>query len=110
MYRLATIAGASLVVMGCSLTLPVQGQLADGSETFSGTATGYLDGGGDLTITSDKGTVCSGTFVYVTRRNGEGVFNCQDGRSGPFSFVSTGRRGTGTGVIGGEALTFTFGP
>ena len=100
---------ALFALPGCSLTLPVKGQLSDGKEKFTGTATGYMSGSGDLKIVSDKGTVCTGNFVYVTRRQGEGVFKCQDGRSGPFKFVSTGQQGTGTGNIGGELFTFTFG-
>ena len=98
-----------LVLSGCSLTLPVEGQLADGSETFTGTATGEADGGGTLNIVSNKGRTCSGNFVYVTARTGEGTFICSDSQSGPFTFVSTGSRGTGTGSIGGKAITFTFG-
>ena len=101
----------ALVLAGCatSLTLPVTGQMETGDETFTGTATGYMDGGGDLTIVSDRGRTCEGTFVYVTRRTGEGTFTCDDGSSGPFKFVSTGTRGTGTGRLGGEQFTFTFG-
>ena len=98
-----------LVLAGCSMTLPVKGQVQNSQETFSGTATGYLDGGGDLTIVSSEGTTCTGNFVYVTSRNGEGVFACSDGRTGPFSFVSTGTRGTGHGTLGGKNFTFTFG-
>ena len=100
---------ASLSLVGCSMTLPVAGRMQDGSEMFTGTATGYSDGGGTLSIASNKGRSCQGNFVYVTGRNGEGVFNCSDGKSGPFQFVSTGTRGTGTGTIGGQAFTFTFG-
>ncbi len=100
---------AALVLSGCSMTLAVQGQASDGSETFTGTATGYADGGGNLEITSSRGRRCTGTFVYVTARNGQGTFTCSDGSSGPFEFVSTGTRGTGTGVIGGRPFTFTFG-
>lgn len=51
----------------------------------------------------------TGDFVYVTSREGSGVFNCDDGRSGPFSFVSTGSRGNGHGSLGNQAMTFTFG-
>jgi len=83
--------------------------MADGTETFTGEATGYMDGGGNLKIASNKGRTCQGNFVYVTSRNGEGVFTCSDGKSGPFKFVSTGTRGTGTGAIGGEPFIFTFG-
>lgn len=93
----------------CSMTLPVQGSIEDGSETFTGSATGYMDGGGKLEIMSNKGLSCSGTFVYVTSRNGRGTFTCANGQSGPFEFVSTGTRGTGTGRIGSRPFTFTFG-
>lgn len=98
-----------LVLAGCSMTLPVNGQLQNTDENFSGTATGYIDGGGDIKIVSNKGAVCSGSFVYINGRQGDGIFNCEDGRTGPFTFVSTGRRGTGHGTIGGEKFTFTFG-
>jgi hypothetical protein len=91
------------------MTLQVTGQVQNSDETFSGTATGYMDGGGNLEIVSSRGAVCKGNFVYVTNRNGEGVFDCSDGRSGPFKFVSTGTRGTGHGTLGGENFTFTFG-
>ena len=102
---LSLITGAS----ACSMTLPVTGRMSDGSEIFTGSATGYMDGGGTLSISSNAGRTCVGNFVYVTGRNGEGVFNCDDGQSGPFKFVSTGTRGTGTGEIGGKLFTFTFG-
>jgi len=99
----------ALALAGCSVTLPVQGTMEDGGEVFSGTATGYGDGGGTLQIASNRGLSCTGNFVYVTRRSGNGTFNCNNGMSGPFSFVSTGTRGTGTGRIGQRGFTFTFG-
>lgn len=94
---------------GCSMTLPVRGQIQGSDEVFTGTATGRMDGGGELTIVSNRGATCQGAFVYTTRRNGEGVFSCDDGRTGPFQFVSTGKRGTGYGDLGGQRFTFTFG-
>ncbi|MFZ5574169.1 MAG: hypothetical protein ACOY5S_03080 [Pseudomonadota bacterium] len=106
---LPIIALLSIVMQGCSMTLPVKGQVQNSEETFSGTATGYIDGGGNLTIVSSKGAICTGNFVYVTRRQGSGVFTCDDKRSGPFEFVSTGTRGTGYGTLGGERFIFTFG-
>jgi len=99
----------TVLLNACSLTLPVNGQMSDGTETFTGSATGELDGGGKLSLISSSGRSCEGTFVYVTSRNGQGIFTCSDGQSGPFEFVSTGTRGTGTGRIGGSAFTFTFG-
>jgi hypothetical protein len=98
-----------LACSACSLTLPVRGQVQSSTETFSGTATGHIDGGGNLMMVSSKGAVCKGNFVYVTGRQGEGVFHCDDGRSGPFQFVSTGREGTGFGTLDKERFTFTFG-
>jgi hypothetical protein len=107
--RFGFVAAAALMLGACSLTLPVQGQVSESNETFSGTATGYSDGAGNLTIVMSQGARCSGAFVYVTRREGQGTFSCTDGRTGPFTFVSTGNRGTGTGMIGGQRMTFTFG-
>ncbi|TPJ34435.1 hypothetical protein [Mesorhizobium sp. B2-8-3] len=100
---------ACLTLGGCAMTLPVRGQAGDGSETFTGSATGYADGAGNLTIKSNKGRSCKGDFVYVTNREGSGTFTCNDGSSGPFTFVSTGMRGTGTGTLGGKPFTFSFG-
>ncbi len=106
-----TILGAvcALSLAGCSQTLPVRGVVEVSGDRFTGTATGYMDGAGDLTITFASGRTCSGAFVYVNRRQGEGTFECSDGATGPFSFVSTGFRGTGSGTLKGERFTFTFG-
>lgn len=106
---LATLSVASLGISACSMTLPVAGLVQTTGERFSGTATGYMDGAGELTVVSTGGATCRGKFVYVTSRTGEGVFECDDGRSGPFTFVSTGSKGTGVGNLGGERFTFTFG-
>jgi hypothetical protein len=105
----AYLLAGSVILGGCSMTLPVQGMVQNSDETFTGTATGYLDGGGDLHIVSNKGAACDGSFTYVTHRTGEGVFHCSDGRSGPFQFVSSGTRGSGYGSLGGQNFTFTFG-
>ena len=99
----------SAVLSACSVTLPVRGQMEDSSAVFTGSATGHMDGAGELSIVSVDGTTCKGTFVYVTHRNGEGTLNCADGRSGPFAFVSAGTRGTGHGMLNGKRFTFTFG-
>lgn len=104
---LSVVVAATL--SACSVTLPVRGQIQNSDETFTGTATGGLSGGGTLTIVSNKGAHCSGNFVYVTGRTGQGVFTCDDGRTGPFQFASTGMSGTGYGDLGGQRFTFTFG-
>lgn len=108
-FPVLLLAASVALLTSCSLTLKVQGQMQASDESFTGSATGYMDGSGHLTITSNRGVTCGGDFVYVTRRTGEGVLKCDDGRTGPFSFVSTGRRGTGTGDLNGRRFTFTFG-
>lgn len=109
MKRLFVPALCAIILSGCGMTLPLKGQSESGDETFTGKATGYIDGAGTLELTSNKGLKCKGTFVYVTHRNGEGTFTCSTGQSGSFSFVSTGTRGTGTGSVGNRKFTFTFG-
>jgi len=91
------------------MTLPVKGRFENGAVTFTGTATGYLDGSGVLRLTASNGLTVEGSFVYVSSREGEGTFTASDGRSGAFKFVSAGRRGTGTGHLGDDKVTFTFG-
>lgn len=109
MKKLAAVVAVLPFLAACQMTLPVVGQANDGSESFKGSATGYADGSGTLTITTSRGRSCSGSFVYVNRRQGSGTFTCNDGSSGPFEFVSTGTRGTGTGYLGNKGFTFTFG-
>lgn len=109
MWNACAAMAAILTISGCAMTLPVRGQSGDGSETFTGSATGQIDGAGTLSIVSSKGRTCNGDFVYTTNREGSGTFTCSDGKSGPFTFVSTGTRGTGSGTLGGKPFTFSFG-
>ena len=80
--RLLFLSSLGLLTGACSLTLPVSGRANDGSEVFTGSATGYPNGSGDFSMSSERGVRCGGAFVYITRREGEGVLNCTDGRSG----------------------------
>lgn len=91
------------------MTLPVKGRFESGAVTFTGTATGYLDGSGTISLVASNGLTVKGDFIYVTNRQGEGTFTASDGRSGSFQFVSTGQKGTGTGTLGDDKVTFTFG-
>jgi hypothetical protein len=102
------LAALALALAGC-MTLPVTGSTEDGTEQFYGSATGYMDGSGTITLESNKGTKVTGSFVYINSRQGQGTFRCADGRTGPFTFVSTGSHGTGTGRLGSQYFTFTFG-
>jgi hypothetical protein len=108
--KVAAGALGALLLAGCTtLTLPVQGQVEGLGEQLSGTATGHMDGAGELQLTSSTGSQCQGNFVYVTPREGSGTLTCSDGRTGPFDFASTGSRGTGQGKLDGVPFVFTFG-
>lgn len=107
--RLLFLLPLASALAGCNLTLPVTGASETGDETFTGSATGGLDGSGTLEIVSSRGLRCTGDFVYITERNGRGTFRCSNGQGGGFEFVSTGEKGLGTGTIGGRRFTFRFG-
>jgi len=104
-----TCAVVLMLLTACSMTVPVRGRFSSGEVAFTGTATGYIGGKGEMMVFGSNGLTCKGNFVYVTHRQGEGTFTCSDGRSGPFSFAAIGSSGTGTGKIGNDILTFTFG-
>lgn len=106
--RLTTVAVAAAALSACAAR-GVEGYVEGGQEIFSGASFREIDGGGVLTVSSNRGAVCTGQFVYVRLRQGEGTFRCSDGRVGPFQFSSTGLRGTGTGHFGLRRFVFTFG-
>ena len=96
---------------GCSATLPVQGSFTDTNERFLGSATGNADGNGHLTLTSESGQKCSGAFKYDEGFvRGAGNVTCTDGRTGTFSFTSSGAAGSGFGKLSnGQPFKFRFG-
>jgi hypothetical protein len=104
-----SLAAATLLALTACATQRVEGFVEGGHEAFTGASFREIDGGGVLTVRSSSGAVCTGDFVYMRPREGSGTFSCSDGRTGPFSFVSTGFRGTGTGVISGRRFVFRFG-
>lgn len=107
--RFALITATAFALASCTLTLPVTGQLQTTNEAFTGHATGHMDAAGEIELVMANGVKCQGTFVYVNPRQGAGTIKCSDGRSGTLEFVSTGKRGTGSGVLNGAPFTFTFG-
>ena len=96
----------------CTTTLPLNGRMERTNETFSGTVSGsgYREGTGQLTLVSSQNTSCGGNFTYTSRRRGEGVLACKDGRSGAFHLSGVGSSGTGTGELNGQRFNFVFGP
>jgi len=51
----AVAALAAVGLSGCTLTLPMTGSIQLTNETFTGHATGHMDGAGELVITSSTG-------------------------------------------------------
>ena len=109
MKRVIFMLCALSLLTGCSLTVPCKAQLDNGEINCTGTATGYIDSSGDLTLTCNNNMSCSGNFVYITSRYGKGNVTCTDNTSGTFEFTSTGTNGTGNGTIGGRPFTLGFG-
>ena len=107
LLRLAPLA----LTAACSMTLPVSGEFKDGSESFLGEATGYMDGSGKLSVVSVKGARCSGDFQYAASGvTGQGALRCDDGRLGDFFFTSNGTEGKGFGNTSDQSqFAFQFG-
>lgn len=86
----------------------VSGVVSGTGETFTGTAVAGMGRGGTVKIVSNRGVTCQGDYLFAEERSGQGIFQCSDGRSGPFSFVSTGMQGLGSGTLDGRSFTFRF--
>ncbi len=102
---------AAVMLSACSTTLPVVGQMQRTDETFDGqvAVSGYRGGSGDLVIVSSRHVTCRGAFTYISNRRGEGVLNCDDGRTGPFHLAGVGASGSGYGELSGQRFTFRYG-
>jgi hypothetical protein len=107
--KMLVCGSAALLLSACSMTAPVEGRVQQSSEIFKGQVTGYLDHTGVLSLLLNTGVACTGKYVFISSRDGEGVFDCADGRSGAFHFASTGSRGIGAGKIDDKTFTFAFG-
>lgn len=92
-----------------SMDLPIHGAVTNSSEVFSGMATVYFWGDGNLTLTTNKGVTCTGDFVHASQQKGHGTVSCDDGRLGVFDFVTAGFTGSGAGMIGAEHFDFRIG-
>jgi hypothetical protein len=113
--RIAAAFGLVFIVLShpvyakLSMTLPVEGEVQHGTETFSGMATVFFSGDGSMTLTTSLGVTCTGEFINANRREGSGTVVCEDGRSGSFDFVTFGFSGFGTGLIATVPFAFRIG-
>jgi hypothetical protein len=105
------IVASGVLLASCAASAPVVGQMQKSTETFRGaiSGSGYVGGSGELTLSSSRSAECRGRFTYTSRRRGEGVLNCSDGRTGPFHVAAVGEAGNGYGDLNGQRFTFTFG-
>jgi hypothetical protein len=89
-------------------------------EYFTGTTTASLTGDGDLTLLSDKGVKCDGTYRQVhddntgeirvedQHQSGLATFRCEDGRTGSVLFDVGRTEAVGTGMLGQDVVTLTI--
>jgi hypothetical protein len=105
------VVASAVLLSACSASAPVLGRMERSDETFSGhvTGSGYSGGSGELTLVSSRQATCNGHFTYTSRRRGEGVLQCTDGRTGAFHLSGVGASGTGAGELDGRRFTFNFG-
>ncbi|WP_139311492.1 hypothetical protein [Desulfovibrio sp. DV] len=92
-----------------SIHLPIEGEIQDTSETFTGRATAYFSGGGILTLTTNQGVTCQGEYTNTDKHQGNGTVVCEDGRLGTFNFVASGFTGKGAGLIDTKPFAFRIG-
>ena len=92
-----------------SINLPIEGEIQNTSETFTGRATAYFSGGGILTLTTNQGVTCQGEYINTDKDQGNGTVVCEDGRLGYFNFVASGFTGNGEGFIDTKPFAFRIG-
>jgi hypothetical protein len=111
---LALSLGCILLLSGCADN--VEGKMLHAPETFTGEATGSIDGNGKITLTSSRGTRCSGPYRQVPNNNaaevggqpaenGVATLTCNDGRQGKVMFTVGADQAVGTGMLGGDIVT-----
>ncbi|WP_395021935.1 hypothetical protein [Dongia sp.] len=105
--------GAMLLLSGCAGN--VEGKMLHAPETFTGESSGGIDGNGSLTLTSDRGTTCSGPYRQMpadtggevagnATENGVATLTCSDGRTGKVMFTVGADQAIGTGMIGEDIV------
>jgi hypothetical protein len=111
---LIALAIAPLLLSGCAEN--VQGKMLHAAETFTGESTAGIDGNGSITLTSNRGTKCSGPYEQVPNdnaaevgaeasENGVATLTCSDGRTGKVMFTVGADQAVGTGMLGGDIVT-----
>ena len=100
---------ALLALGGCTGTVPVAGETADG-ERFTGTFSTPADGrgGGALALRGDKGAACDGRWQLDADRAGAAFITCDDGRTGTAELSVREAPGSMRGMLGGKFFKGSF--
>lgn len=118
----AAVAVAAAILVGCSVSFPLEGRFDDGSESFRGSVNSNLAGDAHIAANSSSGASCSGqsritykpiysVVVPCVGQQGIAVLQCSDGRRVRGTWTATGcTSGYGEGYDQeGRRLTFAMG-
>lgn len=99
---------ALLAFSGCAGD-NVTGRALTSGETFTGSSSAGLIGGGSLSLQSSKGTKCEGrTIGSESIGSSVAVITCDDGRAGSVVFIDGPDQSIGRGVLGADQVTLTI--
>ncbi|HVY98317.1 MAG TPA: hypothetical protein VHA35_02365 [Dongiaceae bacterium] len=100
--------GAALALAACAGD-NVTGRALSTGETFTGSSSAGLIGGGSLSLQSSKGAKCEGrTMGSETIGSSVAVITCDDGRAGSVVFIDGPGQSVGRGVLGDDQVTLTI--
>jgi len=98
----------AIALAGCAGENVTGRALATG-ETFTGSSSAGLIGGGSLSLASSKGTKCEGrTMGSEQLGSSVAVITCDDGRAGSAVFIDGPAQSVGRGVLGNDQVTLTI--
>jgi hypothetical protein len=102
------VAAALMGLAGCAGDT-VTGRALTTGETFTGSSSAGLIGGGSLSLASSKGTKCEGrTMGSEAIGSTVALITCDDGRAGSVIFLDGPSQSVGTGVLGDDKVTMTI--
>ena len=100
---------AALAALAGCASADVSGRILSTGETFTGTSSPGLIGGGSLDLESSKGTRCEGRTVSAQSVGSTvAVITCDDGRAGSVVLLDGPSQSVGTGVLGNDQMTLTI--
>jgi hypothetical protein len=103
-----TLLAIAVLLAGCAGD-NVTGRALTTGETFTGSSSAGLIGGGSLSLESSKGTKCEGRTMGSEQLGSTvAVITCDDGRAGSVFFIDGPRQSVGNGFLGDDKVTITI--